>query len=350
MIKKKIIIIALLAILLTATFSSASAIETNTSEANQSKGLNIPIVGSEIGINTTPSQINELAAPFSGTKVIDITVKYKLDVGPLANWFLFKRRIGRFILFGFGYISKLKQTPSAVINLTVECPDWCTATTEPSEVNIGISNAFKEETATVTFSIVNSSGHALELNYITVKAEFISNWRIKGSVNETKISFMPAYSSSISTNIEMLKNKTELSISPVNKTTIPIDITNYGNGDTVVNVKVENLPENWSISTDSENITIPIGETKQVNLIINPDEDFENGTITLRLTPRSTSDTDVKDNYLQGTPIYLSINLLNDSPKKEEGGIPGELLIIIVIIATALILAAILLFGKRKKQ
>jgi len=349
MIKKKIIIIALLTILLTATFSSASAIETNSSEENQNKGLIIPIIGSEISINATPSQINEPIAPLSGTKVIDITVKYKLDVGPLANWFLFERRIGRFVLFGFGYISKLKQTPSAEINLTVECPDWCTATIDTSKVNVGISNSFSEAKAKVTFSIANSSGHALELNYIKVKAEFKNNWRIKGSVNETTISFMPAYLSSISANIEMLKNKTELPISPVNKTTIPIDITNYGNGDTIVNVKVENPPEKWNISTDSENITLSIGETKQINLIINPDENFENETITLKLTPRSTSDTDVEDNYLQGAPVYLSINLLNGSPKKEKGGIPGELLIIVVIIATVLIIAAILLL-ERKKQ
>ena len=347
MIKKKIIIIALLTILLTATFSSASAAETNSS--GESLGLIPAFVPSEISINATPSQINEPIAPLSGTKVIDITVKYKLDVGPLANWFLFKRRIGRFILFGFEYISKLKPTPSAEINLTVECPDWCTATIKPSNVNITISNVFKEEKAQVTFSIVNSSGHALELNYITVKAEFKSNWRIKGSVNETTISFMPAYLSSISTNIEMLKNKTELPISPVNKTTIPIDITNYGNGDTIVNVQVENPPENWNISTDSENITLSIGETRQINLIINPDENFENETIKLKLTPRSTSTADVEDKYLQGEPVYLSINLLNGSPKKEKGGIPGELLIIIVIIATVLIIAAILLL-ERKKQ
>ena len=86
MIKKKIIIMALLAILLTATFSSASAIETNSSEESQNKGLIIPIVGSEISINATPSQINEPIATLSGTKVIDIAVKYKLDVGNI-NYF-----------------------------------------------------------------------------------------------------------------------------------------------------------------------------------------------------------------------------------------------------------------------
>lgn len=354
MIKEKIIIIALLTILLTATFSSASAIETNFSEENQNKGLkiplNIPIVVSEIRINATTSQINEPIATLSGTKPIDVTVKYKLDIGKFANWFLFKRRMGRALLFGPKYALKfLTKIPSAEINLTVECPDWCTATIDNSKVNVGISNSFSQAKAKVTFSVVNSSGHALELNYITVKAEFKSNWRIKGSVNETKISFMSAYLSSISANIEMLKNKTELPISSVNKTTIPIDITNSGNGDTIINVNVENPPENWNISTDSENITIPVGETKQINLIINPDENFENETITLKLTPRSTSTADVENKYLQGEPVYLSINLLNGSPKKEEGGIPGELLIIVVIIATVLIIAAILLL-ERKKQ
>jgi len=348
MIKKKIIILALLAILLTATFSSASATETNSSEGNL--GLIPPFVTSEISINATPSQINEPISQ-SGTVAINIVVKYKLDIGNFANWFFLKRRMGRALLFGPKYALKLlTKIPSAKVNLSVDSPEWCKTTLDNSYLNFSISNKFDEAKAQATLSIVNSSGHALELNDIKVKAEFKSNWRIKGSVNETTISFLPAYLSSISANVEMLKNKTELSISPVNKTTIPIDITNYGNGDTIVNVKVENPPEKWTTSTDSENITIPVGETKQINLIINPDENFENETIKLKLTPRSTSTADVEDNYLQGEPVYLSINLLNGNPKKEEGGgIPGELLIIIVIIATVLIIAAILLL-ERKKQ
>jgi len=344
MIKKKIIIIALLTILLTATFSSTSAIETNPLEVNQSLGLTIPIIGSEISINASPSQINEPVAQ-SGTAAINIVVKYKLDIGNFVNWFFLKRRIGRALLFGPKYALKfLTKIPSATVNLSVEGPEWCQIALSKSSLNFNISNQFEEAKAQVTLSILNSSGHALESNQITVKAEFKNNWRIKGSSNTTTVSFMPAYISNISAAAEAEKY-----VSPVNKTTIPINITNNGNGDSIINVSVDNPPENWNISTNLENITLSIGETKQINLIITPGNDFENKTLNLTITPRSTSKANVDDKYLQGTSVYLSITLLNNSPKKEKSGFPGELLIIVVIIATVLIIAAILLL-ERKKQ
>lgn len=343
MIKKKIIIVALLSILLTATFSSVSGIETNSLKANQSLGLTIPIIGSEISINATPSQINQPIDP-SGTAVIKVTVKYKLDIGNFVNWFLLKRRIGRFVLFGFGYISKLKPLPSAEIDMTVQQPDWCIATINPSNVSLEISNTFKEAGAEVTFSIVNASAHALELNYITINAEFKQNWRIKGSSNQTSIPFMLAYVSKISAVTESVNY-----ISPINKSIIPINITNNGNGETIVNVQLENQSQNLNISIDQENITLAIGETNQVNLVITPGKNFENETIALKLIPKSTSNANVDNKYLQGTPISLSMTLINNSPKKEEGGISGEILVIAVILAVALIIIVILLL-KHKKQ
>jgi len=345
MIKKKILILALLSILLTATLSSASAITKNSLEENQNIGLIPPFVKSEISINATP-QIDEPLSP-SKTKEIDITVKYKLDLGgPLAKWLFFNRRIGRFILFGFGYVSRLKPLPSAEINLTVEHPDWCTATIEPSTVNVEISNEFKEASAELTLSIINESAPALELNYITIKGEFKDNWRIKGSTNETTISFMPAYISNISYDV-----KKEQYISPVNETIIPINITNNGNGETIVSIELEDQPEDWNISVDQEDITIPVGRTKQINLIVMPDENFENETINLKITAKSTSDADLDDKYLYGESISFGITLLNEvSPKKEKGfPIPIEILIIAIIVIIVVLVIAILLARKKKQ-
>jgi len=347
MIKRKITTVALLAILLAATFSSASAMETSLSE--ESTGLIPAFVKSEIGINATQPQINVPIAN-SETKTFDINVKYRMAVGPVLNWFFLKRRIGRALLFGPKYAFKfLTKIPSATINLSVEGPDWCQVALDNSLLNFSISNKFSTASAKVTLTIVNSSGHALEMNQITVNAEFKDNWRIKGSSNSTTISFLPAYVSSISTNVEMLKNQTEIPISPVNETAIPINITNNGNGDTIVNIQVENPPQNWSISAGLENITLSVGEKKQIDLIVNPYGNFDNETIKLKLTPKSNSDADVDDKYLQGTPIYLSITVINNRPEKEEGGISAELLIIIVIAVVILIFVLILLF-KRKQQ
>jgi len=334
---KKIIIIVLLAIFLMATISSTSVVAKNSSE-----DAGLALVSSEISIELD-SQLDKPIAT-SGTKTIDITVKYRLDIDDLAARLFFNRRIGRFLLFGFGYILKIKGEPSVEIDLSVECPDWCTATIEPSNVTTEISNVFKEaESVQLTIS-VNESAPALEPGDIIITAESKAIWSIGGSTNKTTISVMAAYDSALEINTTLIRE-----ISPANETVIPIDITNNGNGETTVQVSLESYPENWNVSFDEENITIDSGAIKQVNLIVKPVKTFENETIQLKFTPVSTSDEDVSEIYLQGEVVSLSLTLLNDGSLKDEGDFPVfELAVILVIIIAAIVIVT--LFLKRKKD
>lgn len=334
---KKIIIIVLLTIFLTATISSTSVVAKNSSE-----DAGLALVSSEISLEID-SQLDKPIAT-SGTKTIDITVKYRLDIDDLTARLFFNRRIGRFLLFGFGYILKIKGEPSAEIDLNVECPDWCTATIEPSNVTTEISNVFKEaESVQLTIS-VNESAPALEPGDIIITAESKAIWGIGGSTNKTTISVVAAYDSALEINTTLIRE-----ISPVNETVIPIDITNNGNGETTVQVSLESYPENWNVSFDEENITIDSGEIKQVNLIVKPVKTFENETIQLKFTPVSTSDEDVSETYLQGEAVSLSLTLLNDGSLKEEDDFPVfEMAVILVIIIAAIVIVT--LFLKRKKD
>ena len=238
-----------------------------------------------------------------------------------------------------------KDIPSAEINLSVECPKWCTAAVEPSNVSIKISDEFEEEKAKVTFSI-NKTAPAFESSNITIKAEYKNknNWGIRDSSNKTTVSFMPTYVSGLDYEMEAKQN-----ISPVNKTTIPINITNTGNGETIVNIKIENPPKNWNIPVDSE-ITISAGTTKQINLIVTPVKTFKNETIQLTLTPNSTcSDTNIGAEYLDGKSVSLSVTLSNDGSFKEEDTPGFEMLILISIVVIVAVVTLIVLL-KRKKQ
>ena len=158
---KKIIIIMLSVIFLTVTFSPTLLAAKTPSEDQQN--FRFIYVDSEISINVS-SQIDK-PVNISETKEIDITVKYKLDIGESVAKFYFNRMIGRLILFR----SINADIPSAEINLSVESPKWCTATVTPSTVSIKISDEFKEANAKVTFSI-NETAPALESNYITKTA------------------------------------------------------------------------------------------------------------------------------------------------------------------------------------
>ena len=339
---KKFIIIVLLAILLTATVSSTTIAETSSDE---DPSLGFAIVESEIAIDVG-SQIDNPIGP-SETKEIEITVKYRLDIGDMAARLLFNRRIGRFMLFGFGYIMKSKGIPSAEINLSVECPDWCTATLEPSGVTAEISNVFTEadEKVKLTISINNTNGTvpALEPGDITVIAESQDSWGIGGSSNETTISLMAAYNSTLEINAT-----TTMEISPVNETVIPINITNAGNGEATVNISIETAPEKWNISFSQAEITLSAGETKQIDMFVIPVKSFKNETIQLAFTPTSTSDEDVDEKYLQGESVAFGVTLLNDGSLDEENGIPGfEIFLIIAALVVVIICFFVI---KRRKQ
>jgi len=336
---KKIIIIVILAIFLTATFSSTITAAKNTSEENQIFGL----IESEISIQADDPQIDKPIGP-SETKEIELTVKYRLDLGDLAARFFFNRRIGRFFLFGLGYILKAKGEPKATINLSIaDCPNWCTAELDTTTIELEIDNKFTEAKAKLQIS-VNETAPALELTEITVKAEYAGHWTIKGTSNTTTISFLPAYVSNIT--YEAL---TEHTIPPLKNTTIPINITNNGNGETIVNIEVEDPPENWNISLDPEDITISVGKTEQINLTVKPVKGFEEETITLKLTPKSTSEEDVDENELIGDSITFGIILYNDgSLKEEEEGIGVETILLIIILVIVIVVVLILILLKKK--
>ena len=337
---KKIIITLILSTLLAASLSSTFALATEIK--NESAGSSISLVTSEISLDATP-KIDAPLAP-SETKTIDITVKFKLNLGDLAERLFFNRRIGRLLIFGPGYILRLKGNPKAIVNLSiVECPDWCTATIEPNTMSLEIDNTFKEAKAKLTLVINSKTAQAFELKKVRIKAEFKGLGGIKESSNETSLSIRPAYIPKIAYDFQ-----NEINITSTNETTIPINITNNGNGETLVKVEIENISENWNITIDQENVTIPINETRQVKLTTTPTRDFKNAAIKIKLTTKSTySDTDIEEKYLKEETTSFSITLINTQPS-EELPLFGILVIGIVIIILISLVAMILI--RKKKQ
>ncbi|MDH7517958.1 MAG: hypothetical protein QHH19_06410 [Candidatus Thermoplasmatota archaeon] len=342
---KKIIISLILCTLLAASLSSTSALAIETK--NESTKSSISLVTSEISIDATP-KIDAPLAPLE-KKTIDVTVKFKLNIGKFAKWFFFNRRIGRLLLFGPKYALKfLTKIPSnALINLSVvECPDWCTATLDPNNITLGISNEFKEAEAKLTIVINNKTAPAFELKDVKIKAEFKGLGGIKASSNETNISLMPTYISKIAYDVEK-----EINITSTNETSIPINITNNGNGETIIKIEIENISENWNISIDPDTITIPVNKTRQVKIITTPTRDFDNVTIKVKLTTKSTySGTDVEEKYLQGETVSFNITLINTQPPEEELPLFEILIAGVVIIILISVIAIMILIRKKKQQ
>jgi len=344
--KKKIMLIAVLMIYISFALFSPIVFAEDTSEGNQSSGL----FKSEIGFDVS----TDLTAPIdsSQTTKVEIKVKYRLDMGPLAKWFFFKRRIGRLMLFGPGYFLKIKGIPQATVNLTItEVPDWCTAKLDTTALTFELNkkildNEITEQIVKLEFTI-NEDAKSLEKGDIVVSAESSIPWgkifkkpilTLPGATNTTSISVQVAYKSDISINAE-----SELTVPPLQNNVVPINITNNGNGKSDVAVKFS-TPENWNITFDQYVITLDVGETQQMNLMYIPPRDFSDQTVDITFIPIST------EGYYQGTPVAFNINFHNDGSLKEEGGMDLSILLLIIPIFVVIAIIVAILLLRRKKQ
>jgi len=317
---KRFIIIAILAVFLTATVASST----------------VMAIDSFVTIETD-SQIDQLMTPAGNIEEIEITIGYKINYTSmlgLSNYFIFSSKIGRRIVFGdeFKILRAKKDIPPANIELEItNVPNWCTAILDKQNVSIEISDEYKEAKAKLTVSL-DIDAPAFDPTGIKIKAEFKNeDWQIQESSNETTITVEADYNGII----DILPLFSYMKIPPINETTIPINITNMGNGKTKINSEILNIPTNWNITLPET--TLNVGETKQIDIIVEPPEDFDNGTIKLQFTPAYYDD----ETY-QGNTRELSILLENDGSLEEETdngfSLPGfEMLALIAAIGIALI-------------
>lgn len=302
------------------------------------------IANSKIKINTTP-RIEEPLKP-SESKETDIELQYKINftyLPKLSNFFFLKTRPGILFLFGWNHVLS-KQIPNAEIDLKItKKPEWCTATLQHQNLTMPINTELQKNNTKLTLTI-NKDAPALNIGDIEIKAEFATeNWSIADSSDTTTTTFISAYQPSITYELP-----TELEIPPLNETSIPINITNQGNGETKINIKTEEKPENCNITLEKETLTIPADNKAQTHVSVTPDKNFENETINLKFTSKSNSETEVDEKYLKEETVSRSLIIKNDGSlkgKEEIFGIPGFETITMIIL-----IAVIALFLKRRKE
>lgn len=335
--KKKIILFTVICIYLTFALSSPIVLAEDTSENDGSTGL----FSSEIEFEVE-SEIEDPIEPL-GSEEVKFKVKYKLNLSSFAKRLFFNRRIGRMIMFGFGYFFKFlrRQLPMANLTLSVEKPDWCQAELDKETVEFEYNNAF--EVAEVTLKItLNETVPALEKSDIIITADYPGFGRIETNSNSTNISFMPAYVSNI--NVEAEK---ELTIPPLKETMVPINITNEGNGESSVSIQVESQ-KNWKIILEQEEITIDVGETKQVMMNVTPPKGFNNITIPITFAPISTVE-DIDEPYRKGTHVNFGITFINDGSLEEDDGVLDSTMILIIAFVVIIVIILVEIILKKRK-
>lgn len=235
----------------------------------------------------------------------------------------------------------------------VESPEWCEATIDKNTVSTTISTEQKNLSANLSVS-VNEDAIAYQTGTIKINVSVDPQMGpigalvlIAGYNKVYEFSITPGFLPKISTKVEYVNySKTGMvELPPYNETSIPINISNLGNGKTKVLVEVTNSPENWSIGVDSY-IIIDMNSSGQIDLSVEADHKFDDESVTVKLTPvRSDDTTDV------GESTNLTIKFHNDGSYKEPSEETFEidtttLAIILFVIILAIIIVAV--FIKRK--
>lgn len=345
---KKTIAISLLVVFLTATLLPSLTINSYAKEPRR-PGV-FPWAKSETTIAADPQTIDEPLNP-GDEKELDIKVSFRLDL-KLGFNFCKYTRIGRVLLFGllngeFFKWLKLFKFPEATLALSVEHPDWCNATLDSSNFELPMDKNFNSATLKLKISEIPADAPALQMEEIIVNAVFWGYGNIKPSQAEINISIMAAYLPEII----LATEEEQYNISPINETIIPIDVKNEGNGESKISIEFEEVPENWNVSLDREEITLDVDESDIVLLYVTPVKTFVNDTVKLKFTPMSTSEEEVDEEDLLGYPVYLEIYLSNDGSLKEEekDELPLlEIAVIIIIVAILIIIIYFFFFWRRK--
>jgi len=335
--KKKIIFSVLLMYLL-CNLASPIVMAEDESEQTQIFSIFTPEIGFDFTENITGEPLNPLQ-----TQEIDIKVKFKLEMSSIAKWFFFKRRIGRLLLFGTSYIFKFKALPKSNLNITIsESPTWCSANIDTNTLEISFADIGANRNSTVekTFKLeftVNENATALDNGDIKIQADFLGLGGIKVTTNSTTIPVIVAYEPDI-----IVETISELTIPPLQNNTVPINITNNGNGDSQISI-LYITPENWTATFDLESLILKVNETRQITLTVNPPKEFSNQTINFSFIPRSTA------GLYEGAPVVSSIDFINDGSLKEEGTQDVAIVGIIILIIIILLVVTFLLLRKKKQ-
>lgn len=292
----------------------------------------------EISIEVDDNEIDEPIKP-SVPESITFRVKFKLQMSGFQKWFNLRRRLGRMLTFGLGYLIKIRQLPTANLSIYTDQPNWCEVNLNEDSADYIYNNEYEEMSFALTLTI-KKIAPALEKGQITISADYLGIGGIDATSNSTNISLMTAYISNISVDA-----KSSYSLTPNKENIISINVTNNGNGITNVNI-TDIVKEKWNITTVSENI-IGIGETKEILLKITPPKKFDNESISFTLEPMSTVEN-VDDKYRQGENVDFSTTFYNDgSLDEDDGDIDITNVIIIAFVIIIILIILYLIFRKK---
>jgi hypothetical protein len=346
---KKILFITIqiIIVLLTAAISPGVIASNQMSNQEQSSGLRI------YRFNTTTElslgKISNFSEPVSlnSSHSVDIYVSFNLETPHFFPKILIGTKLGNWIMF-----RDRNHRMAVDIELSLEkTPEWFEAELEDTKITIeNITTETKTFETRINIKI-DKDAPSLEKEIIELSAKFLpeKNWGFMASEDKINFTIIPEYIGSITAEFDLPENTTELILSTEqNMTILPVIIKNTGNGESIITIKIKDITENWNITLDAAEIILAKGQTQEVNVNIATPQTKQRQTtnLTVEISSKSTSETDIDKIYLQGQTIELSyIKLIKEDTTEKINFTTITLALIILLI----FLAAIVFFFKKKK-
>ena len=237
----------------------------------------------------TTEEENMPIIPRDELRVINVTITYTFNhglafsEGMYLNYINYEDIKGG-SLFGEESYGRIKLE-------VLETPDWCYAAFRYPIAAANITS--KYVTQMPLYIIIDEDAPAYLQGVIKVKATvdpFPTVPFITGSEKIEELSFQPSYNPRISVDLPDVNTK---QIRPRETANFPIKITNIGNDETVVSLKVESLPKGWSAVVTDE-VLLDKEESYTATLTISPPKDIgyreDLGVIRISLTPSRAYD------------------------------------------------------------
>ena len=336
-----IVLFVMLSIIPQATADS-SLLETSSTFRIFSFETDTKIELDEETVPNSPIKLNEL-------QEIEFTVSFKYDLPAFFPKILLGTKIGNWIIF-----RDTEHSNTIEVNLSVEAPEWCDAQLIEETVYIeDIGTDFKGIKSKLAI-ILAEDAPALEKGDVKIFAKFNTNdsWGLAFSENSTTFTVIPEYVGNLTAVIEQLQDVDEYFVKHNANNTLQMTITNNYNGESKVKLECDNDDSEikWNITVIPEEITIPKYSNKTVEIIIKTSSSPKKQSIqrTFKLTPQSTMEIDLSEEYLTGESIEISTGLITKKSVDEPLEIDANLMLI-MILGVIIIISMILIIKKIKK-
>ena len=343
---KKTLFITIQIFIITLVIISPQILTKNLiSELNKSNDLRI----FEFKTTTKISLDNDFSKPLSlnSSHSVNVTVSFKFELPQFFPKLLLETKIGKWIIFR-------NQNHNMMVDIKLnidKIPEWCDVELENKTITI---NNITTEAKTIKTKLnikIKNDAPALEKGTIELSAKFESdpNWGLTLSEDKINFTILPEYIGLINAEFNLSKNTTEIILSSDKNTTLlPLYITNIGNGESLITIKIKEIQQNWNISIEPPETKLSPGKTEIININITTPQTKKRQTmnLTLEITSKSTSEIDIDENYLQGQTLELS----NLKLIKQEATEKIDFTIITLGLFVILISLIVILFFFKKKK